>query len=409
MRHNYPGKFIVLYGINNLGKTTQAKLLVEKLKAEGHCAEYIKYPIYGLEPSGSMLNDYLRHGNPYGLDAREAQIIYALNRFQYQDELLRKLDAGTIVVAEDYKGTGIAWGLGADVEEEFLRHANEGLLREDLVFLFDGERFTQGIEDGHKHENDNDLINKVRWAHLKLGEEKGWIKINANLSIEDISDIMWEVVSHELSEKKGYACRYGSSFQAVGEIINTHQLAPKAELIPKKGDKPAQIIENNPTVVHNVINVNQDHVNQPGKAAEEPILKAQRLRPEAKLPARGREGDAAFDLFSTEYRSLAPYEQASIPTGIRLEIPAGHVGLIWDKSGLASEGMKTMGGVIDPNYRGEVKVVMKNLGEDIYHIVPGQKIAQIIIQPAPQFPVEEGEIGTDTDRGEQGFGSSGKF
>ena len=88
------GKFIVLYGINNIGKTTQAKLLAEKLNSAGLKTEYLKYPIYDLEPSGKLLNNYLREGNIYNLTPREAQIIYALNRTQYEKKLLAKLESG---------------------------------------------------------------------------------------------------------------------------------------------------------------------------------------------------------------------------------------------------------------------------------------------------------------------------
>ncbi|MHB8904210.1 MAG: nucleoside/nucleotide kinase family protein, partial [Patescibacteria group bacterium] len=144
------GKLIVLYGINNLGKSTQAKLLVERLKANGYKAEYLKYPIYDLNPSGVILNDYLRNGNSYELSAKEAQIIYALNRTQYQAELIDKLRAGINIIAEDYRGTGIAWGLGAGVDENFLKKINSHLVPEDLVFLFDGDRFRQAIENNHK-------------------------------------------------------------------------------------------------------------------------------------------------------------------------------------------------------------------------------------------------------------------
>jgi dTMP kinase len=118
------GKFIVLYGINNLGKTTQAKLLVEKLNSAGLKAEYLKYPIYGLEPSGVLLNNYLREGNKYNLAPREAQIIYALNRTQYEKELLNKLENGITIIAEDYAGTGLAWGMAAGVDENFLKDIN---------------------------------------------------------------------------------------------------------------------------------------------------------------------------------------------------------------------------------------------------------------------------------------------
>ena len=180
------GKFIVFYGINNLGKTTQAKLLVEKLQQNGLQAEYLKYPIYDLAPSGPILNKYLRGGNPHELSAREAQIIYTLNRTQFEPILKDKLKNGINIISEDYVGTGLAWGIGANVEEKFLKFINSHLLPEDIAFLFDGERFIDSTEKNHKHETDGELLKKVREAHLRLGKELNWRKINANLSIEEI-------------------------------------------------------------------------------------------------------------------------------------------------------------------------------------------------------------------------------
>ncbi len=194
------GKLIVLYGINNLGKSTQAEMLTERLKFQSFSAIYLKYPIYNLDPSGIVLNNYLRKGNAYNLSSREAQIIYALNRFQFQPWLLKQLNAGITIIAEDYVGTGIAWGLGAGLDEKFLKKINNGLIKEDLAFLFDGERFKEAQEKNHRHESNDDLTNKVRWAHLKLKEEYKWQKINANDSITNIHDKIWsrvlEILKH---------------------------------------------------------------------------------------------------------------------------------------------------------------------------------------------------------------------
>lgn len=186
------GKLIVFYGINNLGKSTQAKILLEKLKNLGLQAEYFKYPIYDLEPFGPIINAYLREGNHYNLSAREAQLIYVLNRVQYQEELIKKLENGIYVIAEDYVGTGIAWGLGAGIDISFLEKINEPLIKEDLAILFDGERFKEAIEKQHKHEQNEEFSQKVRQIHLDLGEKYNWKKINANLSIEEISEIIFE-------------------------------------------------------------------------------------------------------------------------------------------------------------------------------------------------------------------------
>lgn len=192
------GKLIVFYGTNNLGKSTQAKILIEKLKEKNIEAEYLKYPIYDLEPSGPILNNYLRNGNPYNLGAREAQIIYCLNRTQYQKALEEKLNSGINIIAEDYTGTGIAWGMGAGVEQEFLENINSHLLKEDIALLFDGERFKEAVEKNHKHEQNDEFSQKVRQIHLDLGKKYSWEMIDANLTIEEISHIIFEKIIESL-------------------------------------------------------------------------------------------------------------------------------------------------------------------------------------------------------------------
>ena len=95
--------------------------------------------------------------------------------------------------------------------------------------------------------------------------------------------------------------------------------------------------------------------------------------------------------------------------GIKMAIPQGYVGLIWDKGGIAKAGIHTMAGVIDSNYRGEIMVNLINLSGDIYHIAPGQKIAQILIQPITDLEIKETKVDDDTSRNANAFGSSGLF
>ena len=194
------GRLIIFYGTNNLGKTTQANLLIKKFNDIGVPFMYLKYPLYDLEPSGHMLNDYLRNGNPYNLQPKEAQIIYALNRTQYQSELEKKLNEGINIIAEDYTGTSLAWGAGTGVDIEFLKRINNHLIIEDLGILFDGKRFENSIEKTHKHETNEELMNKVKQIHLDLAEEYGWKKINANLSIEEINNELFELIKKKLNE-----------------------------------------------------------------------------------------------------------------------------------------------------------------------------------------------------------------
>ncbi len=192
------GKFIVLYGINNLGKSTQAKMLVERLKQEGHKAEYLKYPVYDLEPSGKLINEYLREGNPYNLSAREIQLMYVWNREQYEPTLREKLESGVHIISEDYVGTGLSWGIGTGVDEQFMKKINAHLFKEDIAFLFDGARFTEATENTHKHETNDELMEKVREIHARLGEEFEWIKIDANKSRQDIHETIWNRISNSI-------------------------------------------------------------------------------------------------------------------------------------------------------------------------------------------------------------------
>ncbi len=190
------GKFIVLYGINNIGKTTQAEKLVERIKAQGLPCEHLKYPLYKLEPTGTMINEYLRQGNPSQLNPREIQILYCMNRYQFQEELIKKMEQGINIVAEDYTGTGIAWGVGRGVDKEFLIRINEYLLKPDLEILLDGERFLEGKEKYHINENDDELVNQVRKIHLDLQAKYHWPIVEANHDREEVGENIWQLVKN---------------------------------------------------------------------------------------------------------------------------------------------------------------------------------------------------------------------
>lgn len=121
-------------------------------------------------------------------------------------------------------------------------------------------------------------------------------------------------------------------------------------------------------------------------------------------------GDAGYDLYALEPVTIPSGAQTLIPTGVYLEIPTGYVGLVKDRSSMALAGLRTAGGVIDASYRGEIKVIMSNVGATEYAVRAGHKIAQIVIIPcytAPVETVESPEALTATERGDDGFGSTG--
>jgi dUTP pyrophosphatase len=140
-------------------------------------------------------------------------------------------------------------------------------------------------------------------------------------------------------------------------------------------------------------------------------LKVKKISPGARLPVYQHPGDAGMDLFAAEEVKLEAGEVKAVPTGVKMAIPEGYVGLVWDKSGISLQGVHRLAGVVDSGYRGEVKVVMVNLGKETRVFEQGQKIAQMLIQPVHTVEivdVGEGDL-DETARGEGGFGSTGRF
>ena len=141
-----------------------------------------------------------------------------------------------------------------------------------------------------------------------------------------------------------------------------------------------------------------------------PQIKVLKLRPEAQLPRYahiGAFGDLAADIFAVESTQLAPSQTLPVSTGIALEFPSTHGALVEDRSGLAIRGITTLAGVIDPGYRGEIKVVMTNLSPATVDIKAGDRIAQLRIVKRIEASFLEVEALVETPRGEAGFGSTG--
>jgi dUTP pyrophosphatase len=141
-------------------------------------------------------------------------------------------------------------------------------------------------------------------------------------------------------------------------------------------------------------------------------LKIKKLHKDAKIPTYAHEGDAGLDIYSVEEYTLKSGERKLFKTGISYELEPGYVSLIWDRSGLAAKhGIKTMGGVIEYTYRGELMIVLLNTSNIDFHVEVGDRIAQMLIQPIVTAKVEElkeSEELSESARGANAFGSSGK-
>ena len=137
-----------------------------------------------------------------------------------------------------------------------------------------------------------------------------------------------------------------------------------------------------------------------------------KLKGEAILPSRAHEGDAGLDLYACEAAHIGPGERWPVGTGVGVEIPAGHAGLVLPRSGLARDhgiALVNAPGLIDSGYRGELRVLLLNTDPaETFRVEPGDRIAQLVLTPiiTPE-PVETSAL-SESMRGEGGFGSSGR-
>ena len=146
---------------------------------------------------------------------------------------------------------------------------------------------------------------------------------------------------------------------------------------------------------------------------EEKVLKVKLLKERAALPCRETAGSAGFDLRACLEAPLLvePGEWAMVPTGLGAEIPQGMAGMVFSRSGLGTKSGMVVAqgvGVIDSDYRGEIKVPLRNMGKKAYEIQPGERVAQLVLLPVCLPPVEEAQALSATQRGAGGFGSTGK-
>jgi dUTP pyrophosphatase len=143
-----------------------------------------------------------------------------------------------------------------------------------------------------------------------------------------------------------------------------------------------------------------------------PPLAVRRLHPGALLPERAHPGDAGLDLCAVEACEIPPGGRVAAPTGWAVVIPEGHAGLVVPRSGLARRHGVTVAnapGLIDAGYRGELQVLLINLGTEIHMIEPGDRVAQLVIVPVTVVTATEvDELPESDGRGEGGFGSTGR-
>lgn len=137
-------------------------------------------------------------------------------------------------------------------------------------------------------------------------------------------------------------------------------------------------------------------------------LSIKKLYPDTKTPTYAHPGDVGFDMYAQERVEIAPGKRVTVGVGFAIAIPDGYAGLVWDKSGLSHKrGLKTLGGVYDAGFRGEINTGLLNTSDEIQIIEKGDKIGQMLIQAVTRVQFVEVDELDETERGSGQFGSTG--
>lgn len=400
------GKLIVIDGTDGSGKATQTELLANRLRVAGFDVEIADFPQYNTKSAG-LVEEYLsgKYGSPEEVGPYRASILYAIDRYDASFKIKKWLEAGKIVISNRYVTANMGHQGGKIANPLERKHFFDWLYKleynlfniplPDLnIILHVPAEIAQKLSQQRTkedwagktndiHQNDLNHLKNAESVYLEIARsgknfkliecsEKGFIK-----TPPEISELVWQEIKKVVEMPTDYYSR--------------HHLFDRADQGRNSDRKDKKSVQ----------------------AAGRPIssfdLTVEKILPQAKLPTKAYQGDAGLDFFSADYYSILPGQRELVRTGLKIAIPSGYAGLIWDKSGIARDGLHTIAGVIDSGYRGEVLVNIINLSEDIYHIAPGQKIAQLLIQKVETPPVWEEKIDETTDRRSHGFGSSGLF
>lgn len=380
------GKFIVIDGTDGSGKATQTELLTQRLRSAGLAVEMADFPQYNTKSAG-LVEEYLngKYGSAEDVGPYRASIFYAADRYDASLKIRRWLNSGKIVIANRYVTANMGHQGGKIDNPLERKHFFDWLYKleyeifdipkPDLnIILHVPAEISQALA---RQRQKLDWIGKTKdihqenLEHLKKAEQ---VYLEIARSFSGFSLI-------ECSEHGFMKSREEINYLVWQEIIKLFKY-------PSGGGRKDYRQEAKPDGL---------------------TLKVEKISPRSKLPTRAYEHDAGLDFYSADYYTLEPGNRVDVHTGIKIAIPAGCAGLIWDKSGVAKNGIHAIGGVIDAGYRGEIIINLINLGQDIYHIAPGQKVAQLLIQKVENPEIAESKLSDNTDRGSGRFGSSGMF
>lgn len=386
---NYSGKLIVIDGTDGSGKATQTELLANKLRLSGFEVEIADFPQHGLKSAG-LVEEYLngKYGEADSVSPYIASTFYAADRFAASFKIKQWLMQGKIVISNRYVSANMGHQGGKIANSLERKHFFDWLFeleyeiynipKPDLSIILHVDAFTSQklvdqknyrnyIETGHRDQHENNL------DHLR----------NAEQAYLDI-------------------CKNFSGFTLI-ECVDDGRLKSKEEISWLVWQEAINLLEK---TTQNILapNFKELHEKQQERGEVKYIkLKVQRLTTTAKLPTKSFEHDAGVDLYTNDYYSILPGEKATLTTGLKIAIPVGYAGLIWDKHSIAQSSIHTLAGVIDADYQGEIFITLINLGSDIFNISPSQRIAQLLIQKVESPIIVEEKLNSSTERGDSNF------
>lgn len=371
--NNSNGKFIVIDGTDGSGKATQLELLKNRLEKMGHEVAVADFPQYGKKSAGCV-EEYLagKYGTADEVGPYVGSIFYAVDRYDASFEIKQWLREGKIVLSNRYVTANMGHQ-GGKITNPLERKSYF-----DWLHKLEFELFNIPKPD----------LNIILHVPAEISQQLALLRQREEY-VGKTTDIHEEDLIHLKKAEETYL-EISSKFENFALISCTeNNIIKTREAIHELVFAETELL------------LNRD-------PREPQYLEVERISECAKLPTRAHASDAGLDLYSAEQVTLAPGERKYVGTGIKMAIPRGFVGLVWDKSGISSHGVHVLAGVMDADFRGEYKINIMNLSDKTYEIQLGQKIAQILIQKVATPKIRESILG-GTARGDGMCGSTGLF
>jgi len=343
------GKFIVIDGADGSGKATQTELLAKRLVRAGFNVKTVDFPQYNTKSAG-LIEEYLngKYGSAKQVGPYRASIFYACDRYSASLNIKRWLEQGKIVIANRYVTANLAHQ-GGKIQNPLERKHFFDWLNQLEYEIFEIPK------------PDLNII-----LHLPAAISQALIR-NRQFKLGQPLDIHEDDLDHLRQAEQIYL-----------EIARTFSGMVLIECVRQ------------------------------GRLLNIETIEKLIWREVEKIITRAPQS-SGLDLYSSDYYSLLPGRGSVIRALAKPNIPKGYSGAVVDRLGLKKNGIHIMSGLFDRAAAGVISIFLINLSQDIYHIAPGQKIAQLLIQKVEAPEIIEGRLSDNTDRQNRGFGSSGLF